>query len=304
MIKKFILISFMVTSMLSAASVETEDRSYFHTEKITAKFDGMSGAANDWIAIYPEGSSNDWENVIEWTYLNGQVSGTHKFQPVRPGYYDLRVFFNNTYKKEAEHNFKVREDHDDGRPVRIFTDKTKYLFDEKVTATYGNMPANKGDWMGVFTRWRPYTREHLKDWTYIDGKAGVKSFENLDRGHYEVVLFTDNNYEKLRGAPFEVLAAPKPEVIGFRIYESGIDIKILFKDVVGDEKNWMAIYPYGSSNEWENVIQWAWVPDGELSGSKIFDALDDGIYEVRLFFNNSFKLEAKDTFRVGPFVEN
>jgi hypothetical protein len=63
----------------------------------------------------------------------------------------------------------------------------------------------------------------------------------------------------------------------------------------GDKKDWIGIYPVGSSNEWKNVVSWEWtngkgVNDEEISLSKISKV---GNYEARAFFRNSYELEGK-----------
>ena len=67
--------------------------------------------------------------------------------------------------------------------------------------------------------------------------------------------------------------------------------------MLGHDKDWIAIYPAGSTTAWDNMIQWAWT-NGELEGSHTFDALPQGNYEARIFFNNSAILKGSHPFTV------
>ena len=65
----------------------------------------------------------------------------------------------------------------------------------------------------------------------------------------------------------------------------------------GHAKDWIGIYPVGSSNDWANVVAWKW-SRGQVNGQKSFNNLPVGNYEVRVFFRNSYKVEARDGFSV------
>lgn len=70
--------------------------------------------------------------------------------------------------------------------------------------------------------------------------------------------------------------------------------------------NWVAIYKKGTSNDWKNVISWAWVKDiqvgiapGDTNENRYFfyDIPEqDGDYEFRFFLNNSYKTFASFEF--------
>jgi len=63
------------------------------------------------------------------------------------------------------------------------------------------------------------------------------------------------------------------------------------------DRAWIGIYPVGATNAFENVILWEWVKSDKVTIQKIAE-LSAGDYEARLFFNNSFILEAQDTFSI------
>ena len=63
-------------------------------------------------------------------------------------------------------------------------------------------------------------------------------------------------------------------------------------------KTWIGIYKKNTSNEWNNVLAWNWVKNRETIIPKIMH-LDEGDYEARLFFNNSYTTEASINFHIG-----
>ena len=83
----------------------------------------------------------------------------------------------------------------------------------------------------------------------------------------------------------------------------GLSIEVEFKEMTGQDKDWIAIYPAGTNNSWKNVV--AWKVTGDKTSGKLILAnvkrkskIKDGKYEVRAFYNNSYKLEAKVAFEI------
>jgi len=80
-------------------------------------------------------------------------------------------------------------------------------------------------------------------------------------------------------------------------YSPNENIIVSFSGMLTQNRDWIAIYPVGSSNDWGNQVAWAWTND-QVEGNLNFDALPVGHYEVRAFFNNSYTVEATHVFRV------
>ena len=70
----------------------------------------MSAQNEDWIAIYPEGSNNDWGNVIDWKWTEDVASGNLTFNALPAGSYEVRAFNNNSFHTEATKKFTVEGD--------------------------------------------------------------------------------------------------------------------------------------------------------------------------------------------------
>ena len=80
-------------------------------------------------------------------------------------------------------------------------------------------------------------------------------------------------------------------------YNVGEAVVVNYSNMEGHAKDWIGIYPVGSSNAWANVVAWKW-SRGQVNGQKSFNNLPAGNYEVRVFFRNSYKVEARDGFSV------
>lgn len=80
-------------------------------------------------------------------------------------------------------------------------------------------------------------------------------------------------------------------------YSTEESIVVNFQDMSGSQTDWIAIYPKGATKDWSNVIQWKWIK-GISQGSKSFEKLPKGEYEVRIFFKNTYQMEDSFTFVV------
>jgi hypothetical protein len=80
---------------------------YLPNESISVAFEHMLGDSEDWIAIYPKDSTTAWKNVIEWDFTKGSKSGAMTFETLPIGEYEIRAFFQNSFKLEQSKAFEV-----------------------------------------------------------------------------------------------------------------------------------------------------------------------------------------------------
>ena len=80
-------------------------------------------------------------------------------------------------------------------------------------------------------------------------------------------------------------------------YNRGQTMIFTVTDMAGNDNDWIGIYPVGSNNDWENIVAWKWT-GGAVNGDIGIASIAVGNYEVRAFFNNSFTVQATDTFSV------
>lgn len=77
------------------------------------------------------------------------------------------------------------------------------------------------------------------------------------------------------------------------------EIRVSVTGLSGDE-DWVGIYKKADSNDWGNVVSWNWAENESVTVPGVPTA---GEYEARLFFHNSFNLEASVAFDVNPAIQ-
>lgn len=101
------ILSIVSLTYISAAILTTDKPSYATTDTVKVNFSEMDNHHKDWIGIYPKGSSTAWKNVIKWAWTENKSEGTLTFKNLPAGEYEVRGFYNNSYKAEATKAFKV-----------------------------------------------------------------------------------------------------------------------------------------------------------------------------------------------------
>jgi hypothetical protein len=80
------------------------------------------------------------------------------------------------------------------------------------------------------------------------------------------------------------------------------NITINFKNMLGDEHDWIGIYRKGSSNDFQNLLRRK-DTNGTKDGHFIFEGIKElGIYEARAFFQDSLVLESSISFEILPLA--
>ena len=199
-------------------TVETTKNTYLNDEEIVAIFENMSGNADDWIGIYPAGSTNDWENMIQWEWIeSGLTSGTQTFSALPAGDYEVRVFFNNSFNDEAVYPFSVEA------PVPLADlIMSKDIYDpfELIHVEYNNMRGVTSDWLGIFSVGAEDGKENAFEWR--DAKSlvnGSLSFNGLEAGSYELRSYFDTLHKAT--IPFTVQNKTATRVL-YDDFEDGV----------------------------------------------------------------------------------
>jgi TolB-like protein len=73
-------------------TVITYKKVYRSGKRITIKYDGMPGNNHDWITLIKASKSDS--TYEQWFYTNGKASGSHTFRGVKPGKYEIRIYYN------------------------------------------------------------------------------------------------------------------------------------------------------------------------------------------------------------------
>jgi len=290
-----VLLFIVLGTRLYASQVTVEMDKATHTteENLNVNVTNMFGDEKDWIAIYPKGSSNDWENVIHWSWTGGFINGSMTFDTLPVGEYEVRVFFKNSYNLEVKDAFIVL-----GSEVSMSTDKHQYTVDEGISVNFEHMSGDSQDWIAIYPKGSSNDWGNVIDWEYTEGLTnGQITFDGLALGQYEIRAFFRNSYNIEANSSFTVADGLAIET-DKNEYNVSENITVNFQSMQGEiNQDWVAIYPKDSDIDGSNILLWAYT-DGSVNGSVTLGKLPVGEYEVRAFFNNSYNLEATYAFKV------
>lgn len=167
-------------------------------ERIVIEFKNFPGNSSDWINIVPIGSGDGIPGT--WQYTNGKKDGQVSLDPQAAGEYEARGFYNNSYKVEYRHRFRVgtgisvggENPPNVGRLLKL--DKTKFAVNEKIEIHFFNLAGNSSDWISIVPKGTP--EGAAGNWQYTGGlKNGKLTFAGIAAGEYETRVFYNNSYK-------------------------------------------------------------------------------------------------------------
>ncbi|MBA7639275.1 hypothetical protein ES703_46933 [subsurface metagenome] len=130
-------------------------------------------------------------------------------------------------------------------------------------------------------------------------------------GDYEARLFFNDSYNVEATAQFSVDEAAASITTSKPVYQVDEVIEVDFSGAPGNKKDWIGLFPEGGDNYAE--LDWYYTDEtkngtaGITNGTVTFSGglSSSGDYEARLFFNDSYNVEATDQFSVtgGPATE-
>jgi len=182
-----------------ADSAELNSSEYHITtcaDKISINFKKMGNHSNDWIGLYPTGSSNEWKNIIAWRWMKNKTEGTVELSsPNNEGFpigtYELRAFFNNSFIEEGISRPIFITPCEN--PVELNTTKKVYTHREAIEVSYSNMSTDPKNWIAIYKKGSKSLGINCKTWTYTGQKtSGFFHFNKKatwDIGEYDVRAF-------------------------------------------------------------------------------------------------------------------
>jgi len=280
MIKKLIILSLLLLSFLNAAVLNTDKNVYTNQDKVLVTFSEMTARNNDWMAIYPKGTSNDWNNVLQWTWTNDVAQGNHQFNALPVGEYEVRAFYNNSYNVEAKHSFKV----EGGRVTTVSTSKESYGSNEPIVATFAEMLGHEKDWIAIYPAGSSTDWGNMIQWSWTNGQVnGTHTFDVLPAGDYDMRVFFRNSGRLEAHHAFTVHDNVFNLVSRKATYNPYELIHADFVNMRGHASDWIGIFPVGADNEKEHALEWRYV-NSLVNGELSFNGLPTGTYEMRGFF--------------------
>jgi len=309
---KFIWILIISTILgYSQAYIQVEKNSYTVKEDIGVFITGMSGDAKDWIGIFPVGSSNDWENVLSWTWTDGASDVTIRLPKiVETGQYEVRAFFRNTYRLEARSKvFEVTESGNGSLELTVpkyhRSSCQRHLF-----VDFKNMGGNNNDWIALYPVNSNNDWGNIVLWKWIknmeNASVDLNPQENFELGEYEIRAFFNNSFD-VEGVSNPIFVTPchnAPNITTSRKeYFKNESITVNFENMSGESNNWIGIYKKGTRTLAQNNVAWQWTGDRE-NGQLIFDNLPQGEYDVRAFYNNNYIIQQLTSFKITNLDKN
>ena len=256
-----------------------------------------------WIGLYKKGTTNEWKNIRAWEWVKNP-STTIRISPLESGDYQARLFFNNSFITAKSIDFNIN-----AGPYQRFNrlkDTTLTVDNSKeFRLTYrGNNPPAK-DWVGIFKKNTPHTRENLLAWGFVTpfvmpqrvGKVTVKtvSEQNLPIGLYDMVYFSNDSYHQL--GDVSTLTVTNGFAISYDQHRGVYDGKFILSlhkyQNVAQPNDWVGIFKIDDKPTRDNLIAWAYIRDGEV--------LRDDDYWKFFYFSNFPKESIVNTHKVILF---
>ena len=285
--------------------ISTSKTSYYDDEYITVTMHNMSGESDDWLGIFYKNADNTVENILDWSWGEGQKNGQITFDPQKAGDYEVRAFFHNSLNQEAVAHFSVKQKSNTQTP-HISLEKNQFNVDESIQVSANGLNGGYNNWIGIFAKNAPDNYDNLLADYYFDGSSSQTTFEPLwQTGEYEARLFANDTINSIAKISFNV-GDNTPEQNNARVfsqkesYQTGESIHINAKDLsTQTSNNWIGIFRASSSSTWDNVILENWFATQKNVNITFTNNLEPGLYEARLFYNDTVSpVIAKTTFRI------
>jgi len=202
---KFVLLLIFSTHSLFATTINTSKTVYTISDPIVVNFTEMMGDSDDWIGVYPKGSSNEWDNVVAWDWTDGNKDGNISLSNVLAGEYEVRAFFKNSFNVEAIAAFEVTAEE---LNTSIITSKIEYDIGDQIEVTLVNMLGNEEDWVGVYPKGSSNEWDNVVAWDWTGSiKNGTVILPNIAAGNYEARAFFSNSFQTEASVEFSVKSA-------------------------------------------------------------------------------------------------
>ena len=179
--------------------ISTSKESYNVDEAVGVTVTHISGN-DDWVGIYPKGSSNAWANVKTWKWA--EQDGQINIAGVEAGEYEARLFFNNNFDVKSKVAFTVSADVES----TLSTSKETYNENDTVNVTVSNLSGVK-DWVGIYPKNANNSWANVIKWNWVTGDGSFdlsRGDKDMPAGEYEARLFFDNSYSLEKSVGFSV----------------------------------------------------------------------------------------------------
>lgn len=180
-------------------------------QPVNLQWAGSPGNAQDWIGIYRVGATPGTDTSTAFQYATGSA-GTLSFADLPKGYYEARMFVNNTYTQIGNTvEFVVN---DPASPIAsAMSVDSSFEPGDPIVINFADGPGTPKDYVGIFRAGAVPGVDVLVTYLYVDGSAsGAVTFtETLPPGEYFAALYINDSYTEVSNrVAFTVSGAPAP----------------------------------------------------------------------------------------------
>jgi 5-hydroxyisourate hydrolase-like protein (transthyretin family) len=308
---KSLLLLLLLSSSINALEVQTEYRGYnsaivLHFD--TGNYEKQAGKIKkNWVGIYKAGTSNAWENVIQWAWVKDMEKPKYSNRKIRvlkldklnAGDYEIRFFVDNSYDTFASSEFLIS---DQDSLLSLYQKSQNNI---EVVIRDINLLA-EDTWIAIFKKDDVSERENIIDWKWCRfGGPGSEHFHfktfNYKSGDYEIRLFLNGSYDLEDSLKFTVNNGA--EIPKLSISSRFANVIYFNATHEADGESWIGFFEKGATSNRANLKNWAWVTT-DATPIEIED-MEDGKYDVRLFYKNSYEVKAELEIELGrnPFID-
>ena len=181
------------------------------SDRIFINFENMGANSNDWLALYPTGSNNNWSNVIIWKWIRNMENNSITLKSeenLKMGEYEIRAFFNNTFHTEGVTKpIFVLPCHN---APKLTTSRRVYFKNESVIINFEGMSMDKNNWIGIYKKGEKTLAQNNVAWQWTgERESGQLIFDNLPQGEYDIRAFYNNTYTVQQIKSFKVSSLDK-----------------------------------------------------------------------------------------------
>ncbi|NEQ99980.1 MAG: hypothetical protein F6K30_25315 [Cyanothece sp. SIO2G6] len=299
----------------ASLTAQAEKSTYTLNEPIVINYSGFPGNSQDWLAVVPVGTPDN-KYQKNWFYTKGNTSGTHTFNGLPAGEYEVRGYFNwpdGGYTVQTRSQFQVESSASaqtqQAQTQQAQTQQASYDPDEAIIVEYSGLSGSLTDWITIVPAGA--ADKTYKEWFYPQGKTeGTHTFKGFPAGEYEVrgyFNWSEGDYTVQTRSSFTVREKTSGTFVGQAnptiqaeksTYTLNEPIVINYSGFLGDSQDWVTVVPVGTP---DNAYRHWFYTKGNTSGTHTFNELPAGEYEVRGYFkwpDGGYTVQTRSQFRI------
>jgi hypothetical protein len=258
--------------LLAQASVTPLTSTFQNGEPLVFNYTGGTGAATDWVGVYPIGEVPDGDPASStWKYIttpDGQITLDGAFAPLENGDYSVHLFCCDEYTILASANFTVAG----ATPAAIETTSFAKVGSD-LTFAYSGGTGSPTDWIGVYLPGQVPGTDQSIIYLYVTSVEGTATFTapTLAAGDYVANFFCCDGYDVIATTPFTVYENTAPSLTSIGTIDINQPVKFAYTGGTGSFTDWVGIYKAGETPGAAGVTSVTYLYVGGVNGEVSFD---------------------------------